>query len=248
MITIFEDDTHKNVMFSDLTGKNMIQANQHVIVHNGEAMILDPGGHKVYSKLFAKVSKLVPLKNLKGIFFSHQDPDIVASANAWLMVSKAEAYISELWMRFITHFGVDELVASRIHPIPDEGMLIDLGGVELKIVPAHFLHSAGNFQIYDPYSRVLYSGDLEASVGAPYNIVEDFNEHIQYMEGFRRRYIPCQKALKMWVNTISGLDIETIAPQHGAVFKGKKQVEAFVAWVEGLFCGVDVMGDSFPLP
>ncbi len=248
MLVIFEGGDHKNVMFDDLTTGSMIQANQHVIVHDGEAMILDPGGHKVYSRLFSKMSKVTPVGNLKHIFFSHQDPDIVASANAWLMVSKADAYISELWMRFIPHFGVDELVVSRIHPIPDEGMEIDVGGARMKIIPAHFLHSAGNFQVYDPVSKILYSGDLGASIGAEYSVVEDFKKHIQYMEAFHKRYIPCRKALQMWVNTVRNLDIDIIAPQHGAIFNTKETVEEFINWIGGLSCGVDLMGDSFPIP
>ncbi len=248
MITIFENNEHKNVMFSNLTSGQMIQANQHLIVHNNESMILDPGGHKVYSKLFSGISDVSSPNNLKHIFFSHQDPDIIASANAWLMISKADAYLSELWMRFIPHFGVDEFVVSRIHPIPDEGMSINLGGTNLKAIPAHFLHSAGNFQLYDPVSKILYSGDLGASIGAPYDIVENFEEHIKYMDGFHKRYIPCRKALLMWVNTINKLDIEMIVPQHGAIFNTHELSMKFVNWIGNLYCGLDLMGKSFPIP
>lgn len=248
MLTVFENEHHKNVMFSDLTSGSMVQANQHVILHNNEVMILDPGGHKVYSKLFASLSKVAPVGFLKYIVFSHQDPDIVASANAWLMVSKADAFLPSLWMRFITHFGVDELVMSRIHPVPDEGMLVDLGGVQIKLIGAHFLHSAGNIQVYDPISKILYSGDLGASLGAPYEVVEDFDQHIQYMEAFHKRYIPSSKACQMWVNTVNELDIEMIVPQHGAIFKGRQMVGRFIEWIDNLKCGLDIMGESFPVP
>ena len=248
MITLFENDIHKNVMFNDLTSGLMIQANQHVIIHNDEAMILDPGGHKVYSKLFSGLSDVMPSKNLKYLFFSHQDPDIIASANAWLMISKAEAFLSELWIRFIPHFGVDEFVSSRISPIPDEGILINLGGVDLKVLPAHFLHSAGNFQVYDPVSKILYSGDLGASLGADYDAVENFESHIQYMDGFHRRYLPCNKAIKLWVDMIRKIDIDMIVPQHGAVFNTPEMVKNFIDWIEWLPCGVDLMKEGFSIP
>ena len=248
MLTIFENAEHKNVMFSDLTSGHMVQANQHIIIHNDEAMVLDPGGHKVYSKLFSGLSDVTPSKNLKHIFFSHQDPDIIASANAWLMISKADAYLSELWMRFIPHFGVDEFVISRIHPIPDEGTVIKLGGAPIKVIPAHFLHSSGNFQLYDPVSKILYSGDLGASIGADYDVVEDFDKHIEFMEGFHKRYIPCKKALDMWVNTVARLDIDMIVPQHGAIFDTPKMSSLFIDWISNLSCGLDLMGDSFPIP
>ncbi len=121
VIELFNENGHMNVMFNDLGEGLMVQSNQHMIVHNDEAMILDPGGHKIYTKLFSSISSIIKKKNLKYIFFSHQDPDIIASANAWLMISEAEAYLSELWIRFIPHFGVDKYVISRIHCIPDEG-------------------------------------------------------------------------------------------------------------------------------
>ncbi len=248
MIELFNEKGHKNVMFSDLTEGFMVQANQHLIVHDDEAMILDPGGHKIYPKLFSGISKVVKKKGLKHIFFSHQDPDIIASANAWLMISDAEAYLSELWIRFIPHFGVDKYVVSRIHGIPDEGMTLNLGGAELKIIPAHFLHSAGNFQVYDPVSKILYSGDLGASLGANYDIVRDFNSHIQYMEAFHKRYIPSREALKLWANMVRELEINMIVPQHGAIFNTPELSKQFIEWVEGLSCGIDIMKDIYKIP
>jgi len=248
MITLFESGEHQSFLFNDLSSGSMVQANQHIISHGDEAIILDPGGHKVHSALFAQISSAVPMRNLKHIFFSHQDPDIIAAANAWLMMTDAQAYLSALWMRFIPHFGVDELVVSRIHPIPDEGMKIIVGGVELKVIPAHFLHSAGNFQLYDPISKILYTGDLGASLGNDYDTVEDFDAHIQYMEAFHKRYMPSAKALKMWTRMARGLDIEMIAPQHGAQLVGRELCNRFINWLDSLDCGLDLMGDSFVTP
>lgn len=248
MISLFKSDSHCNVMFNDLATGAMVQSNQHIIVHDHEGILLDPGGHKVYSRLLSEMTAALPVSELKHIFFSHQDPDIVAAANGWLMVTDAEAHLSEVWMRFIPHFGVDKLVMERIKPIPDSGLTLRLGGVELKILPAHFLHSAGNFQIYDPVSKILYSGDLGASLGQTYDFVEDFDAHVELMEGFHKRYMPTAKALKMWVNMVRTLDIEIIAPQHGAVLGNRELVSQFIDWVDGLTCGVDEMADAFAIP
>ncbi len=248
MFTLFESGTHKNVMFDDMSEGASVQANQHMIICDSEAILLDPGGHKVYAKLFAETAALLPPNGLKYLFFSHQDPDIVAAANGWLMVTDAIAYASALWMRFIPHFGVDDIVVDRMKPIPDEGMNVEVGGEQLKFIPAHFLHSSGNFQVYDPISKILYSGDLGASLGQGSSVVEDFDAHIQFMEGFHRRYMPSTKALKMWANTARQLDIEIIAPQHGAVFPNREMSQRFIDWVDNLEVGTDLMGDSFPIP
>ncbi|MFA5515974.1 MAG: MBL fold metallo-hydrolase [Desulfuromonadales bacterium] len=248
MITLFDSGEHKNVFVNNLSTGHMIQANQHVIVINGEGIILDPGGHKIYSKLFSMLSSEVKIKDLKYIFFSHQDPDIIAATNGWLMVTEAKAFLSALWMRFIPHFGVDEMVVERIQPIPDQGMRITLGGKPLILIPAHFLHSCGNFQLYDPTAKVLYSGDMGASLGQDYDQVSDFDGHIRYMKAFHERYMPSSKALQMWANTVRQLDIDIIAPQHGAIFPTKELSNRFIDWAASLECGLDLMGDRFEIP
>lgn len=235
-------------MYSDLSSGMMVQANQHLIIDGKEAVLIDPGGHKVYTNLLSRLSLEMTPSALKYIFFSHQDPDIIAAANGWLMITDATAYLSSLWMRFIPHFGIDDYVVKRIEAIPDEGMNLELNGKELKLIPAHFLHSAGNFQVYDPTAKILYTGDLGASLGQDYGRVENFEDHVQYMEGFHKRYIPSAKALKMWVKMARTLDIEIIAPQHGAVFPERAVVEKLIDWLDTLDCGLDLMGDAFAVP
>jgi len=249
-IEIFKDKDHKVFLFEELTPASAVQANQYLIIHGDEAILLDPGGHKVQSKLYADISVLIPPSQIKYLFLSHQDPDIVASINYWMMVTQASALISKLWIRFLPHFGLDSKLEGRVMPVDDGGTKLKLGeDCELLILPAHFLHSPGNFQVYDPRSKILFSGDLGASLGQDYVYVEDFKAHIKYMEGFHRRYIASGKVLKLWVNMVKDLDIEMIAPQHGAVFKGRDMVERFLEWVSSLECGVDLMSEkNYTLP
>ncbi len=245
---LFEDGSHKNVLLEDFSEGLSVQSNQHLVVHGDEAMILDPGGHKVYPKVMSETGSMLGNAKLRYLFLSHQDPDIVAACNGWLMTTDAEAFVSELWQRFVPHFGLDKLVEDRLKTIPDEGMTLNMAGVPLSLIPAHFLHSAGNFQVYDPISKVLYSGDLGASIGQGYVEVSDFEAHLQYMEGFHRRYMACQAAMAAWSRMVRDLEIEVIAPQHGAIFRGKQMVSRFIDWAEGFPCGVDVMADAFKIP
>jgi flavorubredoxin len=246
--TLFENADHKNVLLEDFTSGRMVQSNQHLIVHQGKGLLFDPGGHKVYSSALDEVSTVISPGDLEYIFFSHQDPDIVASANAWLMVTDARAFLPQLWVRFIMHFGVDDMEVDRIKPLSDKASTIDLAGSTLHVLPAHFMHSSGNFQVYDPTSKILYSGDLGASLGQTYVTVENFEDHIQYMEGFHRRYMPTNRVLKLWAKMVAPLDIEIIAPQHGAMIMGKENVRKFIAWVAQLSCGLDLMEGVYQTP
>lgn len=246
---LYDDGHHRNVMLGDfgLTGL-AVQANQHLIVHGDEAMILDPGGHKVYSRALVETLSLLGTINLRYLFLSHQDPDIVAAVNGWLMTTDAEAWVPSIWTRFVAHFGLDELVERRLHPIPDEGMCLDLDGLDLVLLPAHFLHSPGNIQVYDPVSGILYSGDLGASLGQDYTFVEDFEGHVRYMKDFHQRYMTSNAVMRAWADMVSTLDVQAIAPQHGALFVGRDLVEQFVGWCAELPCGIDLAGDAYRVP
>ncbi len=247
---IYESADHRVYLFEELTPASAVQANQYLIVHRDEAILLDPGGHKVQSKLFSDLCSLVQPKKIRHIFLSHQDPDVVASINYWLMTTPATAYISELWVRFLPHFGLDSRMENRVVAIGDRGMKLTLGGdCELYFMPAHFLHSPGNFHVYDPVSKILFSGDLGASLGQDYFFVEDFDSHIRYIEKFHKRYMASNRAMRTWAQVVRKLDVETIAPQHGAIFKGRDLVERFLDWAENLECGVDLISErDYTLP
>lgn len=246
---LFDNGTHRNVLLEDSSSVgSAVQANQHLIMHNGEAMLLDPGGHKVYSQVLTKTFSAIGQGKLSYLFLSHQDPDIVAAVNGWLMTTDATAYISGLWERFVPHFGLDHLLEHRLLAIPDEGMTFEMGGEKLYALPGHFLHSVGNFQLYDPVAKILYTGDLGASLGMEYLEVPDFDAHMPYMEGFHRRYMTCKQAMRAWADMVRQLDIDIIAPQHGALFRGKPMVKQFVDWCANLDCGIDLMTPLFKVP
>jgi flavorubredoxin len=246
--SLFNKDGHSFILLEGFGQGEMVATNQ-VIIHNGnEAILLDPGGHKVHYEVINEVSSLVPISDLKYLFFSHQDPDIIAAANAWLMLTEADALISKLWVRFIPHFGIDELLLPRLKGIPDEGMRLPLGNSELIILPAHFLHSAGNFQVYDPISKTLFSGDLGASMSPGYLEVTDFDAHIAFMESFHLRYMPSHQANQCWAEMVRGLEIERIVPQHGAIFPDPETSKRFIDWVAELPGAIELFKDKYKVP
>jgi flavorubredoxin len=131
----------------------------------------------------------------------------------------------------------------RIVSIPDEGGTIPFGDSVIRAIPAHFLHSVGNFHFYDPVSKILFSGDVGASLADNDHElpVENFAEHVKSMEGFHKRYMVSNRACRDWVRRIRSVDIDMIVPQHGQAFKGKAMISQFLNWFEELECGVDLM-------
>ncbi|WP_223669655.1 oxygen-binding di-iron domain-containing protein [Kangiella shandongensis] len=247
---LYNDGHHKCYAFHELVAGEAVQANQFLIVNGDKAALIDPGGDLTFAKLSIELNKLIDLRQgLKYIVASHQDPDIIASIGRWMMQTDAKVVCSKLWQRFLPHFAssyfsqIDHLeLGKRIKPLDDRGEILSLGSANLVMVPAHFLHSVGNFQVYDPVSKILFSGDMGASLkdSEHFAPVESFIEHTQYMKGFHQRYMVANKTCKLWANMIRDLDVEMIVPQHGAPFKGKKVVSQFLDWISELDCGVDL--------
>jgi flavorubredoxin len=248
MKVLFDRDGHKNVMFEDLGDGGRVQTNQHLIISGDEAVLLDPGGHKTYTRLLAELSGHHAPAKISHLFFSHQDPDVLGAANAWMMMTDADAYLSAEWIHFLHHFGVTASAIERFHPIPDEGMTLEVGGTPLKLIPAHFLHSPGNFQVYDPVAKVLYTGDLGVSIGAPYAEVTDFDAHRHYIEAYHRRFMATPSVLKAWARMARALAPEVLAPQHGALLAGREVVEQFIDWIDGFRCGPDELSVNCAVP
>jgi flavorubredoxin len=253
-VELFDNGVHKCVAFTELVQGEGIQANQFLIVNNGEGMLLDPGGNLTYKHLLAEMSNYFLPSHTRYIFASHQDPDIVASANGWLLITDAKIVIAEEWTRFIPHFCIRGVTEGRMLGIPAPGMNLELGQTSLKLLPAHFLHTVGNFQVYDPISKILFSGDVGASLmdahsaGLP---ITDFDSHLQasHMEAFHRRYMSNNKACRLWAGMVRKLDVEWMVPQHGGSFKGKEMIGRFLDWIEELECGTDLLTEAdFRIP
>jgi flavorubredoxin len=245
-VELFNNGSHICVAFRDLVSGEAVQANQFLIYDHHHAALIDPGGELTYSRLFMAISDYMNVKKLDYVVASHQDPDIVASVNKWLVGTDCQVVVPALWERFIPHFTRPGRLVNRVVPIPDEGTNLQLGNIRLMALPAHFLHAEGNFQFYDPLSRILFSGDLGANLPpGDLNIpVKKLSEMMPYMEGFHRRYMNSNKVCRLWANMVRQLDIDMIVPQHGRAFVGKKVVSEFISWIENLECGVDLVSQA----
>ncbi len=242
--TIFDDGSHRWVVLARDPDRHdsVIDTNEYLIISNGEAILLDPGGTEIFPAVLRNVAKLIDLDQLKCFFASHQDPDIMSSLPLWMgLCSEATTTMPWLWESFIAHFGVEYV--TRFILLPDEGGPVPIGtrGRVLTAVPAHYCHASGNFSVYDPHAKILFSGDIGAALLPPEAngfFVEDFDRHIPYMKGFHQRWMPSNEAKNRWVARVRKLDVQMLCPQHGAIFQGE-QVVRFLDWFEALDVGID---------
>ncbi|MCX7808041.1 MAG: MBL fold metallo-hydrolase, partial [Deltaproteobacteria bacterium] len=78
--------------------------------------------------------------------------------------------------------------------------------------------------------------------------VTDFEAHKAKMEGFHKRYMASRRIAEAWAKMVRQLDIEIIAPQHGAILRGKEMAQRFIDWVESMECGIDLIAPRLSLP
>jgi len=238
---------HAVYKFYGFGDSDEVETNQFLIVDKSEGLLYEPGGTRINSLLFSEIAKVIPPQKIKYIVLSHQDPDVSASLNFWAVSTDAKIVLSKLWTRFIPHFLSKSLANEKVIEVEDKGMRLKLGDSEVFLLPAHFLHSEGNFQIYDPTTKILLSGDFGASIGADYEEVVDFENHLKYMEPFHKRYMPSSYAIKKWVEMVKSLEVSQIVPQHGARIT-KENVSKFLDWAYNLKPILEENPDWYKLP
>lgn len=235
-LELFNDGTRRWVYFGRDPDRmdTIIDTNQYLVTERDKGLLFDPGGVELFPSYVAALSREISLENIEHIVSSHQDPDVISSLGLWLDVcASVQVRVPFPWLLFIPHMSGGVPVME----IPDQGMNLTLGGSDdIQLIPAHYLHSSGNFSAYDPTAKILFTGDIGAALLPPGHediFVEDFDEHVAYMEAFHKRWMPSEEAKKFWLQLVRGLDIQMLAPQHGAIFRNG-DVQRFFDWFETL--------------
>ncbi|MGZ5008634.1 MAG: oxygen-binding di-iron domain-containing protein [Methylobacter sp.] len=219
----------------------LIDTNEYLITDGTTALLTDPGGSEIFSMVFAAICETLDPERIKALFASHQDPDIISSLSLWLDFNpEMKCYLSRLWTTFVPHFGGTN---ETFIAIPDQGSVITVGKLKLQSIPAHYLHSSGNFHLYDEAARVLFSGDIGAAM-LPGNMndlfVKDFDRHIRYAQDFHCRWMGSPEAKRLWCERAAAMDIDMLCPQHGAIYQGA-DVERFINWFSELQVGTGLI-------
>lgn len=239
-VELFRAGDHRWLAFGQDPDKpdQVIDTTQMVVVSGTEALMMDPGGAEIFPQMVAALTARMPIDRVRHILVSHQDPDTGSSLGLWRRVCVPEMtiHVSWMWSGFLAHFDGDV----RFSELPDEGRTLMVGGRPMQILPAHYLHSPGNYSVYDPAAKVLWSGDIGAAL-VPTDrrrsfFVEDFTAHVQYMKGFHERWMGSAEARDAWVDMVAALDVEVLAPQHGLIFRGA-DVARFLDWFRSVRVG-----------
>ena len=210
-------------------------------------LLIDPGSSSDFSTIHTKVSSLIGgMDRLSALFINHQDPDVGSSAAliSARYAPRAGIVCSEDTWRLIVHFNLprNRFIATEKFA---QGLNVPTGH-KLIPVPSPFCHFRGAVMLFDPETRVLFSGDLfggltDANAQGLYAQESDWSG----IRAFHQIYMPVNTALQRTVATIRKLApaVEMIAPQHGRVVRGPL-VQQFLERMERLQVGLDIMDEA----
>ena len=239
---LFEERDHKVVYLGSRgSSQQGVDVLSYLVINGDEGLIIDPGGYHLFPKIIYNISKYIDLDRIKFIYFCHQDPDVCGSLPMWRDVCpQAKIAIGELWIRFLPHFGVEN-IDEVAYPIPKDGCTLNVGKAPIEAIPAHYMHSPNHFTLYDPISKFLFSGDIGIALGSfNYLVVKDWIEHLDYLYPPHRTLMASNRVTKLWAERVKKLEVKAILPQHGAIIT-EENVKYFLKFMENLKCGVDLV-------
>jgi len=236
--------------------KSIFHANPYLRIFRGQSedgrpqqfnLLVDPGSRSDFAVVSTKVSSLIgSLNRVSAIWVNHQDPDVGSSAPLILAKHSPRAAVicSEATWRLICHYGIPRdrfFSADRVQG----GLQIPTGGHVIP-VPSPFCHFRGAVMLYDPETRVLFSGDLfggltEIDASGLWADETDWRG----MRAFHQTYMPSSKAVANAIAAIRRLEpaVEIIAPQHGRLIRGP-YLDYFMDRLERLPVGLDIIEED----
>lgn len=208
-------------------------------------MVIDPGPPEDLSIFIDKVSSVIgDVKNLHIAFINHQDPDVGMNA-AYLQKIKPSLVVmatDDTW-RLVRFFGLSGDNFRSVNSLIDHHAVLPTGH-DVKFVQTPFCHFRGACMVYDPESRVLFSGDFFGGTGSSENLYAN-EKSWDGVQIFHQIYMPTNDAMQYAIDEIRRLDPPPlmIAPQHGSILKGEL-MESFMDKLYNLPVGLDLFREE----
>ena len=214
---------HKTLLFEELWPlPDGISYNAYLILGNEKTALID-GVKKDFSDEFE--TQLQTLLNhgrkLDYFVINHIEPDHSGVIESLLCLYPDLCVVgNEKTLRFVTEFY---RLPVKTLEVKDRETL-SLGKHTLEFIMTPMVHWPETMMTYEQTSRILFSGDVFGSFGSLSKFIFDDDAALTYFAKETHRYfsnvlakycIPLQNAC----SKIEGLELRTIAPAHGPVYR-----------------------------
>lgn len=228
--------------------KSILQCNTYLRTFRGKGSpvhwCVDPGSRIDYPDVRSHLLHHIgEMKALRLFSINHQDPDVVGNLPDIVRENpRITGLASEDTWRLVRHMNAQPKRLIFLNKVHGDTVSL-LKGQQLQVVPTPFCHFRGAMALYDPESRVLFTGDLFGGLNAPgrtHLVAEDADW--AGIAQFHQIYMPTRAALQYAIRQIRSLKpaVAVIAPQHGFVLSGDFMHEA-MDLLEELHVGLDLL-------
>jgi CheY-like chemotaxis protein/glyoxylase-like metal-dependent hydrolase (beta-lactamase superfamily II) len=230
--------------------RSLLQCNVYLRVFRGAGatvrLLVDPGSPVDLPVISRKVAEVIGgLGEVDMFSVNHQDPDVVAnSVYVQRMNPRAQCIASEDTWRLIAHYELDPARVSLVEAMPGGRLALPTGHA-LEFVPTPYCHFRGAVALYDPASRVLFTGDLFGGLSPPnHDTLYADAATWEGVRAFHQIYMPTRKMLRRAVRAIRELRPrpEIVAPQHGDILRGAL-IDELLERVADLPVGADLLDE-----
>ena len=220
-----------------------LQCNPYLYIHEGSAILFDPGSVLDGETVLKNVQKLINLDQLEAIVLSHQDPDLCTAIPFFERAGfKGVLCCHERASLIIQYYGFSSPYYLVNH---HSFSYVMKTGMAIGFIFAPYLHFPGAIMSYLPKQQALVSGDLFGSITADWTLYADEN-YLDGMIAFHEEYMPSHEILASAMQTLKSYPIDLICPQHGSVITGN--VEQYRDFLMNLRCGIYIETTKKELP
>jgi serine/threonine protein kinase/glyoxylase-like metal-dependent hydrolase (beta-lactamase superfamily II) len=194
--------------------------------HKRAHLLINPCASADMASLRAQLSPLSgDLDKLSLVFISHPDPNVSATTAALSpsLNEHAPLLASEATADALSDLGIPRARFVSTDKYDDKGLLLPTGHTLLPL-PAPFCPTFGAVMLYDPDTRVLFSGDLFSSLKQPAHTASIWADASDWasVRAFHQRAMPSAEALRRAIQTVRDLSPkpQVIAPLRGRLLRG----------------------------
>jgi flavorubredoxin len=222
----------------------------HFLVRDDEPLLFHTGLRGMHKELREAVARLIPLKELRHISFSHFESDECGALHEWLGVAP-DAQVS--CSRVGALVSVNDFIGREARGLAD-GDTFTTGKYRFRHVQTpHLPHGWDAGVLHEETQGTLFCSDLFHQTGACAPITADdvvgrsHEAMRQYQAGILADYMPYTPITGRNLEKLAALEPKTLAVMHGSSFRGdgRKAIHDIHAAFRDVF-GASVTPDKAP--
>lgn len=215
--------------FHNFTTPRGLTYNSYLILDE-DIVLIDVVKHKFVKELFERVKKLADLSQIKYVVVNHIEPDHAGGLADVMKVAKnAEVVCSQRAKDGLCKY----FECDWNFRVVKGGDTLKIGKRTLTFIDMTMLHWPDSMATYLNEDKILFSNDAFGQhVASEGRFDEDVADALYWAKMYYANILmPLSGLIKKKLEELKDLEVDTIAPSHGIIWKNPKKIlEAYNKW------------------